>query len=403
MKVHPLFAIDIGSTKVAFVVAERDDAGEVQILDAISVPNRGVQRGVVCDLEETAAAIANATRDARQYGEGLEVAVSIDGSHIEGMNSQGFMPISPINRAIQREDVLHVINHSRQVLPAPDREQIVALPREFRVNGQRGITRPIGMAGTRLEVITHIITGQISHVHNIERAVELAGFRVAEMVPAPFAAALGVATQQERELGCLVVDIGAGTTDVAIFSGGTLAWTACLPIGGGHVTSDLVMLLKTSPEEAERLKKEHGRAVVGNVKDDSTVEVHQIGQSESKFLQRRILYEIIESRMREIVQHVKLQMERSGHFGMLPGGVLLTGGSAHMPGLPQLFASVLSDPNVRVASPKAAGSAGVRFSSPEFAVAAGLAFNGLQSREDALEPVSGFGNWKERIMSMFQL
>lgn len=392
--------LDVGTSKVTAIVAELE-SGEV--LDLATAQNRGVQRGVVTDLDETTRAISEAMMVTRAYPVPPQVIVSVNGSHVEGINSQGFVPIWPPNRAILREDILHVVNHSRQVMPSPDREQIMATPREFRVDGQRGVMRPVGMSGNHLEVLTHLVTGQIAHLHNLERTVEAAGYQVAELVPAPYAAGLALLSPQQREVGTVVVDLGAGTTGVSIFTGNSLAWTSVIPVGGSHVTSDLVKLLKASPEEAERVKCQHARAVVGKVKEDSTVEIRQIGHDEPRHLHRRVLYEIVESRAREIATLVRQQIERSGHYGMLPGGFVLTGGMSQMPGVPQLMAAVLGEASVHLGSPKCAGPAGVRASNPEFSVAAGLVAHARLEAEASLEPASGFSSWKERFLTLFQI
>lgn len=395
--------LDLGTSKASLVVAELDDHGDVAIRDLFVVPMRGMQRGVIVDLDEAVQSLKECERLVASQGIKREVTVSVNGAHLEGMNAQGFQPIFPPNRAIHREDVLHVVNHSRQVTPTPDREQILALPREFRIDGQRGIMRPVGMSGNRLEVLTHLVTGHIAHLYNVERAVDAAGFKVRQMVPAPFASGMAMLSEEERGAGCVVVDLGAGTTGVSIFSQGCVAGTACIPLGGQNVSGDVSKLLKMTLEEADRLKMEHGRAILGTLKEDSTVEVRQIGQSSPRHLQRRVLYEIIEARMREIALRVRDQVERSGMLGTLPGGLVITGGGSAMPGVAQLFAKVLREPNVRVAAPRMSGKAGLRASQPEFASVCGLAVYALQDNLDAVEPASGFDSWKERILTLFQL
>lgn len=398
----PELVLDLGTSKVAMAVVDVADDGEVLVQDLFVVPMRGMQRGVITDLEEVVASLRECERAAGSVGVRKEVTVSVNGGHIEGMNAQGFQPIFPPHRPIRSEDVLHVVNHSRQVTPTPDREQILALPREFRIDGQRGITRPVGMSGNRLEVLTHLVTGHIAHLYNVERALDAAGFKVRQMVPAPFASGLALLGKEERETGCVVIDLGAGTTGVSIFSQGALAGTACIPLGGNNVTADISKLLKMTPDEAEHLKREHGRAIPGTLKEDSTVEVRQIGQSSPRHLQRRVLYEIIEARMREIAVRVRDHLDRSGMLGTLPGGVLITGAGSSMPGIAQLFAKVLREPNVRISAPRMSGKAGLRASQPEFAGVCGLAVYALEDDFDAVEPASGLENWKERILTLFQ-
>lgn len=394
--------LDLGSTKAVCLVAARDPDRDMQIKAIASAECRGVRRGVVTDLDETAKAIDTAIRRA-QSDAGIpieDVIVSVSGTHVEGITGQGFVPIYPRSRAITREDVLQVINHSRQIMLPPDREMIQAIPREFRIDGQRGIQRPIGMNGGKLEAVTHIITGQTTLIQNIERAVTMAGKQVDQMVASPLASGLGVLTQEELELGAVVVDIGGGKTDVGIFSNGSIASVASVPIGSMLVTSDISKLLKTSPEEAERLKREFGAAMGRYANEKDSVDVLQIGQTIARPLQRRVLCEIIESRMRELAVMVRQQIEKSGMVGMLPGGLVLTGGGSALEGTDRLFSDVIKHLRVRVAEPAVPGSG------PEtrgLACAVGMARFAIQCHEDELGPAIGSGNWKDRIRTFWSL
>jgi cell division protein FtsA len=403
MKTNSVTVLDLGSTKAVCLRASEDASGEIKV-DAVSTAEcKGVRRGVVCDLDDAARAVETVMRQIQQKtGEDSNcLIVGIAGSHVEGLNAQGFVPIYPRSRLITREDVLQVINHSRQVMIPPDREQIQALPREFRIDGQRGIQRPIGMNGSRLEVVTYIVTGQVTHVQNIEKAVGMTGRRVGQMVLQSLASGLGVLTQEELELGSAVVDIGGGTTDVAVFSGGSIAYSASLPIGGQLVTSDISKLLKTSPEEAERLKREYGSAHAKLVGDKDSVEVMQLGQTHARPMQRRVLCEIIESRMREIAVMVRQQIEKSGMYGVLTGGVVLTGGGSMLPNTDKLFEDVLKHVRVRAAEPQL--GAALAAEGVGMATAVGLARYALQCGDDELAPAGDDGNWKERIKTLFSV
>ncbi len=402
MKDRPVFSLDLGSSKVALLASSLDEAGQIVVHEVASVPCRGVTRGVVTDLDLTREAIEEAIQTVRPFAIPDEVLVSVGGTHIEGINAQGFHPLVPTGRSVTSADVLAVINHSRQVRPEADREQILALPREFKVDGEKGISRPIGLAGSRLEVLTHIVTAQITHLRNVEKVVESAGLRVAEIVPTTLAAGLALLRPEEQEGGVVVVDIGASTTSLAIFVNGALAHCAVMPLGGGHVTADLSKLLKMTPEEAEGLKRKHGRATGVKKNDESTVEVRQIGQTQPRFLHRRVLYEIIESRMREIATLVAQHVEKSGFKGMLPGGLIVTGGGSLLPGTPQLFGQVLREPNSRLGTPKIEGAAAIRASGPEWSVGVGLAAYALKGQDAGIEPANGFDQWKERIKTFFQ-
>lgn len=396
------YLLDLGTTKVACLAAIRDDHGDVLAKAAAEVPCRGLQKGVVADLEITSHAIDDVMRRVRAItGESpTSVTVNINGAHVESMNAQGFVPIYPRSRMITREDVLHVINHSRQVMPLPDREQVQAIPREFRVDGTKGITKPIGLNGGRLEVVTHIITAAANSIQNVEKAVQMAGYRVDQIVAQPVAAGLGVASEQDRELGVVVVDLGGGCTTISIFQGGSLAYSAVLPVGAALVTSDLSKLLKTSPEEAERLKIGQGCAHSQSSHAMGTVEVMQIGQSQSRHLDRKVLCEIIESRMREIAVLVRQQVEKSGLNGLLPGGVLLTGGGSRLTGTDELFGSVMQHMQCRAARPHVQGPYASKASQPEWASMAGLAEFSMKSDEEEITPATAVENLRVKMRSL---
>ncbi len=402
MKSDLVSVLDLGSTKAACLVASEGESGDLQVHAAVTVECKGIRRGVVSDLEETSRAVDAVLRRAQQVtGEEIDsVVVGMTGAHIEGINAQGFVPIYPRSRSVTREDVLQVINHSRQTVLPPDREQIQAIPREFRIDGQRGIQRPIGMSGSRLEVTTYIITGQTAQVQNLERAVTMAGKKVDQMVLQSLASGLGVLTPEELELGTVIVDIGGGTTDVAVFLGGSIAYSASIPVGGQLVTSDISKLLKTTPEEAERLKMEHGAAAARLATDKESVSVMQLGQTESRPLQRKVLCEIIESRMREVAVMVRQQIERSGFNGLLPGGLVLTGGGAMLNGTDQLFEDVLKHARVRSAEPDLHNHLSNGHS---FATSMGMARFAIQCSDDELGTAGGSVDWKDKVRTFWSL
>ncbi len=279
----------------------------------------------------------------------------------------------------------------------------MAMPREFRVDDQRGLTRPLGLHASRLEVLTHIVTGKITIMQNLERTIEMAGGKIQMIAPAPMASAIGILNQTAKEIGTAVIDLGANTTGITVFSKGSVARISCLPVGGAHVTNDILTLLKMTPEDAEKLKKDHGRAHTSGTKEDSSVEVRQLGQMQARTMSRKVLYEIIESRLREIATLVDKELLASGYQKMLPGGILLTGGAAQLRGTAQLFGKVLGDSQIKVASPYELGPAGTTVNSSEYACAVGLAKQFLTAAEDDLQPASGYQNWKEKILTLFQL
>ncbi len=395
-------ALDLGSTKAACLAASMGAKGDLVVKGVASVPCKGLQRGVVTDLEETARSIDEAVREVQQQtSEPIEnLTVSIGGAHIEGHNGQGFVPIYPGTRPINSEDVLQVINHSRQIIIPPDREQIQAIPREFRIDGQRGVAKPIGLSGSKLEVTTHIITGQTTHIQNLEKAVNMAGKKIDRLVVLPVASGYGVLSEEAMELGSVVIDIGGGTTDIAIFTQGVIAYSGSFPVGGQLVTSDINKLLKTSPEEAERLKVLYGSAVAAHAPEDHSVDVMQLGQTHPRPMQRRVLCEIIESRMREIAMLARQQIEKSGLFGMLPGGVYVTGGGSKLEGTADLFETVLKHLRVRPAQPEVGGAMASQASTPMMSTAVGLARFALQPEEEEIAPASGQEGWKDKIKTL---
>lgn len=397
--------LDLGSTKAVCLAARLTAQGSLEVVAMAQAPCSGLKRGVVSDIDLAASAATEVIRKVESaLGSPVgPITLGIGGSHLEGVNAQGFVPIVPPTKPISSDDVLRVVNHSRQLMMPPDREQLQAIPREFRVNGQRGIAKPVGMAGSKLEVMTYIVTGQIPHIQNLERVLQIAGRQVAGMVLMPLASGLGVLSEQDLEIGCVVVDIGGGTTDVAVFAGGSIAYHACIPIGGQMVTSDLSKLLKTAPEDAERLKLKHGAAVAATVPEGDGVDVLQIGQEQARPMQRRVFCEIVESRMREVAVMVRQQIERSGLFGVLPGGVVLTGGGSQMPAAFQLFESTLQHLRVRRGVPKVEGQIKHSVARPELATAVGLARYAMDNTGDDLETVVGDSGWKQRVRSLWGL
>jgi cell division protein FtsA len=402
MKTEIVTVLDLGSTKVTCLAASPNGVEGIEVLAVETIPCKAIQRGSVTDLDEAARAIDTVIRRVAQAlpPDSIQnIVVGVGGSHVEGVSSQGLKPIVPRARHITYQDVHEVINHSRSIVLPPDREQIQALPREFRVDGQRDIRNAIGMSGAKLEVETYLVTGQTTAIQNIERAVSMGGRKIDQLVSQPLASGLGVLTKEEMDLGVVVVDIGGGLTSIGIFSKGSMAFSASLPIGSRHVTSDLSNLLKTSPEEAERLKVIHGAALAKVVAERESVDVQQIGQPVPRPLQRRVLCEIIESRMRELATMVGQQIEKSGLQAMLPAGVVLTGGGSLMPGTEKLFEETLKHQKVRTVEPIPVPGLPT---SPGLATAVGLARFALVCY-DELGPANGIQGWRNKVRSLFSL
>jgi cell division protein FtsA len=395
-----IVALDIGTSKVSVLAGKASKSGSLQVLGYATAPSRGVFRGAINDGDDTGRAVDAAFRRLQaDLGLPIErVYVAISGPGVEGLTSQGMKPIVPRTRHITHHDVLEVINHSRSVVLPPDLEQVQAIPRSFRVDGQTGIQQPIGMTGGRLEVDTYIVTAPRVTVQKLERVVSGAKKIVDQVVLSPLAAGLGVLSAEQIDQGVAVVDIGAGKTDIGVFLRGSLAFSASLPVGSLLVSSDVSKLLKTSLEEGERLKVQHGSAFAKAVSERETVEVSQIGHIQARPMQRRVLAEIMESRMREIAVMVRQNLEKGGHSAILSGGIVLTGGGSQIADIERLFDETIPMTTTRVASVEP-GKFGL---GPGSAVAVGMAQFAIQCH-DEISSGQGDGGWRERVRSLFSL
>lgn len=393
--------LDIGTSKVACLAADASGPNGFTVLAVAAVPCHGVVRGAITDADAVSRAIYQAVHQVQQdLREDVEdLIVTISGPGIEGQTGRGLKQIVPRARQITNQDVLEVVNHSRAMAPPADKEQIQAIPREFRVDGQRDVKRPVGMTGAKLEAITYLVLGQTVTLNSIEKVVEMAGKRVEQMVLRPLGSGIGVLTPDEIESGSAVVDIGESMTELAIFVGGSIAFSGTIPIGSGHVTRDISKLLKTSIEEAERLKVESGAAFAREVPAHETVTVIQEGQSQARPMQRSVLSEIIESRMREIANLVRQQFDQSGLGSVLPGGVTITGGGAMIPGADRLFDETIKHLRFRIAPTIKVGGKSI---DPRFSASLGAARFAIQCF-DEIAPAAGPKDWKERVRSLFSV
>ncbi len=400
-----VYALDLGTTKVVCLAATLDPSGKVRAEAFASVPCRGVVKGVVSDVPATARAIDEAvSRIERAVGRPVDgLSVTVGGTHLQSVNGQGFIPIVPSTRAVRPDDVLKVVNHSRQVVLPPDREQLMALPKGFNVDGKRGLSRPVGETGGRLEVLTHIVTAQTSVLQVLDRTLTEAGRQVAEMVAEPIASALGVIDPEKAKGDVVVVDIGGSVTGLALFLGGAIGYTCCLPVGGQHVTNDLAHLLKVDVEEADRLKVAHGTATAAMVPETEAVQIVQGGTTEPRPLQRRVLCEIVESRLRELATLVRRHIETGGLAEPGRARLVLTGGASLTPGIEDLFREQTGVDAVVRLGPKVAGPHARALEDPGMSAVVGLARYGLEGDEQELAPVSAPANWKERVRSLKSL
>lgn len=398
-------ALDLGNSKAACLVAERGEHGVMKILAAGSVPCRGLKRGSIVDLEEASESINEVLRDVQEdLDEPIEsVILAVGGPQVFAQMVGGLHPIIPRSRPITRDDVMQVVNHSRrQVLP-PDQQEIQTIPHDFSIDGQKGIRKPLGMSGSKLEVRTMLISGNVGYLQNLSSAVSMGQRKVDQFVLRSMASGLGVLSADQLELGTAVIDLGAGTTELGIFMNGSLAFSASIPIGAGTVSSDISKLLKTSPEEAERLKLKFGTVTLGEINENETVGVMQLGQIHERPLQRHVLCEIIDSRVREIATLVSQQIEKSGYACSLTGGIALTGGGSLLPGIDDLFKSLLPDQRIRKATPGFRGKSASVLDTPGWATAVGLARYALNSNDDELTTAESGDSLTGKIKTIWSL
>lgn len=366
-------ALDIGTTKVCTLVAEVQAGGGVKLLGIGNVPCSGLRRGAVVDMARTVEAIT-ASVDMAGTSAGVEiqsVLVGITGEHIASLNARGVAAVLSPDREVRRADVERVLESARLIVLPPDREIVHVLPRYFTLDGQEGIKNPVGMCGTRLEVDTHIVTGASALLRNVVACVEKAGLVIEELILEPMASGEAVLLPAERELGVALLDIGGGTTDIALFRQGEICHSGVVPVGGELVTRDVAAFLRTSLEEAERIKCQAGCAQPEELSPDELLPYALLGSEGEGYAARRELAEVIEARCVEQMQLVRKELLRSNLFDALPAGVVLCGGGALLPGLVPLTEKVLGMP-VRLGCVRAASAQAAGLTPPSFATAFGL-------------------------------
>ncbi len=368
-----MVGLDLGTSKVAVVIAESDDYGRLSVIGVGEAPAEGLRKGVVVNIDKTVHAIQAAMVGAeRMAGVRVEsVLVSLAGPHITSQNSRGVIAVSRPDREIGGDDVHRVVDAARAVSVASDRQVIHVLPRSFTVDGQEGVRDAIGMTGHRLEVETHIVTGAQTSVQNVIKCVHQAGFDVDDVVGQGLAAGEGVLNPNEIDLGTCLVDIGAGTTDVVVYNEGSALHMAVIAVGGNHVTNDIAIGLRTTLADAEVLKLNYGHTLPEVIPADERIDVRQVGGDRLQATPRRYLAEIIGPRMREIFKLAREEVRRSGYDGLLPAGVVVTGGGARLMGTTDAAQSVF-DSSVRLGLPAGVGGLADRAGGPSYAVAVGL-------------------------------
>jgi cell division protein FtsA len=379
-----IVGLDIGTKKVAAVIGEITEDKKLEVIGIGTAESRGLRKGVVVNLDATSAAIKKAQEEAELMA-GVEIAsayVGISGAHIRSFNSRGVIAVSGKDRKISREDVRRVIEQSKAVSIPPDRQIIHIIPQEFVVDDQDGIKDPLGMSGIKLEVNVHIVTSAITSVQNLRACLERAGIDIQEIVLNQIASSLATMTADEKELGVGLIDIGAGTTEVAIFERGSLWYTSIIPLGGDNFTNDIAVGLRTPIPEAEKIKKKYGCIATPLTDDQESIEVPAVGRGRKpRVLSKQLLSDIIQPRAEEIFRLVDNDIKRMGYEKSLNSGLLLTGGTALLDGLEEAAEEIFDLP-VRRGDPTGVGGLQDRVSTPDFATVVGLLLYGFQKRQE---------------------
>jgi cell division protein FtsA len=383
--------LDIGTTKICAIVGNLNDDGSLDIVGIGTSPSQGLRKGVVINIEGTVGAIKKALQEAELMAgcEIKSVFAGIAGGHIKGMNSQGVIAIK--NREVNNDDIRRVIDAAKAIAIPMDREVIHILPQEFIIDDQDGIKEPLGMNGVRLEAKVHIVTGAVASAQNIIKSCNRAGVDVADIVLEQLASAEAVLTADEKDLGVALLDIGGGTTDIAIFIDGAIKHTAVLSLGGNHLTNDIAVGLRTPTVEAEKIKRKYGCCLTSMVGKDETIEVPSVGGREPRVLSRQLLAEILEPRMEEIFTLVNREIVKSGFEDVIASGVVITGGSAILPGMPELAEQIFNLP-VRRGVPREIGGLTDVVNSPVYATGVGLVKYGSRNLQ-----ISNFSIGQENV------
>ena len=365
--------IDVGSSKVGVLIAKRDGHGGLEIAGRGQAPNRGTRRGNIVNLEATVEALKAASEEAEVMA-GVEISrawVGIAGADVRSVNARGMVSVSRKDREIGRADIERVLDAAQSAALPSDREILHAVPQEFVVDEQGGISDPLGMLGSRLEVQVHLVTGQTARSRTLLTCVNRAGIEVGEMVFEPLATAEAVLTPDEKDLGVLILDIGSGTTAYALFEDGEIRHSGVAPVGAGHFTNDLAMVLRTPYAEAERIKLQEGCCLLSMVQDEEGISVPAVAGGASRVVPRREICEILQPRAEELVSLVREDLTRSGWDGQLRGGVVLTGGGAQLDGLLELAGQIFNA-SVRYGVAHGLGGLVDVLGSPGWSTAAGL-------------------------------
>jgi cell division protein FtsA len=371
-----IVGIDVGTTKVCTIVAQVADTGKLNILGVGVTPSKGLDKGVVVNIDDAVSAISASIEKAeRLSGYRIGTAfVGVSGRHISSLNSRGVVAVQRPDHEITRNDVARAVESAQAVAIPTQREVIHVIPRAYVVDGHEGIRDPIGMSGFRLEVETHIVTGEVMAIQNLIRSVQKSGVEIDDLVLQPLASGEAVLTPEDKDRGVMLVDIGGGTTDIAIFVQGGVWHTSVVSLGGNHFTNDITYVLHTPHNSAEYLKIRYGSAIAGDPpleEGEDLIEIDTLTVGEKQKISRHLLNEIIQARAEQVVELIYNEIRRSGYEGMLPAGIVLTGGAAQLNRFDELVRDMLGMP-VRVGVPTELSGLADSLDSPSYATGVGL-------------------------------
>ena len=392
-----IVSIDVGTTKVCTLVGKMDEGGALRIVGVGVVPSKGLRKGVVVNVNETTEAIAASVEKAQRIsGHEIERAhVGVAGAHISSFNSRGVVAVSR-GHSITQDDVNRVLDAALAIAIPYNREVIHVVPRSYVVDGQDGVRDPLGMHGFRLEVEAHIITGAATSIHNLAKCINQVGIEIDELVLAPLASGEAVLTDNEREMGVVLADIGGGTTDMAIFIEGSVWHTAVLAVGGNHLTNDVAVGLRAPFDTAKEIKEKYGYASSEDVAVGETIDVAVFGEDSWQAVSRQFLSEIIEARAAEIFNLMLQEVKRSGYDGLLPAGVVLCGGASELAGMRELGRDILQLPT-RIGPPLDLQGLVDALSSPAYATGVGLLLWGLREEATRVPSERPIGLWQRIV------
>ncbi len=399
-----IVGLDIGTSKVLAIVGEVSPSGDVEVIGVGHHPARGMKKGVVANIESTVQSIQRAVEEAELMAgcQIYSVFAGIAGAHIGSFNSHGVVAIR--NQEVDQQDVERVIEAARALAIPMDQKVLHILPQEYIIDGQDGIREPIGMSGVRLEAKVHIVTGAVSAAQNIVKCIRRCGLEVDDIILEQLASSQSVLTDDEKELGVCLVDIGGGTTDIAIFTEGAIRHTAVIPIAGDQVTNDIAVALRTPTQAAEEIKLKYACALTQLASRDETIETPSVGDRPPRTLARQTLAEVIEPRIEELYGLVLAELRRSGFEDLIGSGIVLTGGSSKMEGMVELAEEIFHAP-VRLGVPQYIGGLSDVVRSPVYATGVGLILFGHHNRAMERKDANVRPNFKsvyEKMKSWFQ-